>query len=216
MEKQQDSNPLKVRSYRNVLATAYRAYTGSFWKLVRATWIPAVVTATVSTALVIMVCKELYFFVPLACAMTLMEIVTWLCAAKWIATPLLQQLYHPVLSHRFILPTNILDIIVESRFRPWLTSIFMSVGIEILLLPVTFVVGLPLLVLIFAHFFSQSGAMTGDPTGMPSYILWLTGAVSIGTTLLLVYIHLFSAFVAYFAWGSAEARQREQQKLNIS
>ena len=197
MEKQQDNTLMKARSHRNVLATAFRTYTGSFWKLVRATWIPAVVTAAVSTALVMMVCMELYFFVPLAIVAVLLELITWLFAAQWLAGRPVVRLFRPALRHWLLLPLTI-------------------VGISVLLIPLTLMVAMPLLVLTFAQVESQSGALTGDPTGMPSYIPWLTGAVSMGTSLLLVYIHLFSAFVAYYAWGSAETRQQERQKLNIS
>jgi hypothetical protein len=42
-------------------------------------------------------------------------------------------------------------------------------------------------------------------------------AVLFITTLLYLSIHLFIVYAGYYAWGSAEARQRERekQKLNI-
>jgi hypothetical protein len=139
----------------------------------------------------------LYFFVPLAIAVAFLELLTWLFAAQWLAGRPMLRLFRPALRHWVLLPLTI-------------------VGTSVALLPLTLIAALPLLVLVLAQIESQSGAMMGDPTGMPSYIPWLTGVVSMVITLLLVYIHLFPAFVAYYTWGSAEARQQERQKLNIS
>jgi hypothetical protein len=196
MERQYDLTLLKVRSSRSVLSVAIQYYTQSFRQMLKATWIPAVATALVSTATGVLLNMELYFLAPLAVLAVLLELLTWFFTARWLAKRPMGKLFRPALRHWGVLLCVIVCGIIG-------------------MIPVCGIIGIPLLILVLAQIDSQTGAMIGDPSGMPSYISWLTAIVWFIVVLLQVIIRLFIIFVGYYAWGSAEARQREKQKLNI-
>ena len=102
---------------------------------------------------------------------------------------------------------------VGKRVDKWPTIVITA----LISIPLCLLVSLPLIVLAFAQLESMHSAMLGDPSGMPSHMPFLMSAVLFITTLLLLSIRLFIVYAGYYAWGSAEARQRERekQKLNI-
>ena len=196
MERQNDLTLMKVRSSRSVLSAAFQYYTQSFRQMLKATWIPAVATALASTATGMLLNMELYFLVPLAVISVMLELLTWFFTARWLARHPMGKLFRPALRH-------------------WGVLLGVTICGIILMIPICGIIGIPLLILILAQIDSQTGTMIGDPSGMPSYIPWLTAIVWFIVVLLQVVIRLFIVFLGYYAWGSAEARQREKQKLNI-
>jgi len=189
---------MKVRSGRSVTAASFRMYTSHFRKMLKAEWIHIIDTAAVTTAVGMLVVYGLYFFIPLAALAVVLELVLWLMTAHWLTKLPVRALFRPAKRH-------------------WLLLIGVIIAGGLLLLPACAVVSLPLCVLIMAEWQSQSSAMLGDAQGMPTYIPYLMGVVWFITVCLQLLIRLLIVYLCYFAWGSAETKQREreQQKLNI-
>ena len=198
MMEKQDDILLKVRSHRGVTAAAYRLYTARFRQMMKVEWMHVLDTAIVTTAVGMLTVYGLYLFVPLAIVALLLEGVLWLMVTRWLTKRPLRSLLRPVRRH-------------------WLRLLGVVIGWWIALLPFCLFVSLPLLVLIFAEWDSQNSALIGDPLGMPVYMPYLMAATWLITTVLQLCIRLLIVYVGYYAWGSAEARQREreQQKLSI-
>ena len=199
MEYQQDDTLLKVRSSQGILASAFRLYTRSFGQMLKASWIHLLDTALVTTAAGMLVVYSLYLMVPLVAVAVALELVLWLMVTRWLTKRPLRKLFSYAKRH-------------------WLLLTGIVIGGWLALLPVCGVVSLPLIVLTLAEWESENSVMQGDTVSMPSYIPYLSAVVWFVTACLQILIRLLIVYMAYYAWGSAETRQREreQQKMTIA
>ena len=83
----------------------------------------------------------------------------------------------------------------------------------------TFIAALPSIILIIAQFYSQLGALDGDPLGVPDYFTPLLFLVFTITFLLIIYalswlgISLAYQFGSYKVQDEAKKRMKESQKM---
>ena len=197
MENHQDDILVKSRSYRGVIAAAYRQYTRQFVSMFKAVWIHILDTAVVTAAVGMLTAYGLYFLVPLAVLAVILEIVLWLMTARWLTKLSIRQL-------------------LRLGNRHWLLLIGIALAGIIALLPLCALFSLPLLVLVLAEWESQSSILMGDAQSMPSYMTWLSAAVWVLVAMLQLTARLFIIYVGYYACGSAEARHRERQEQRLN
>ena len=193
MEKQQEDTLMKVRSFRSILAAAFRLYTSRFLALLKSQWIHLLDTSIVTAAVAMFVVYDLYLFIPLAAVAVLLELVLWLMTARWLTQRPLRSLFRMAKRH-------------------WLLLIGVVLSGVIVLSPLYAFVTLPAAVLTLAEWESQQGVMIGDPQTMPAYSLYLAAVTWLITAFLQLCIRLYIVFVAYYACGSAETRQREREE----
>lgn len=78
------------------------------------------------------------------------------------------------------------------------------------------IISLPFLILVVAQTFSAVGVVNGDPSGMPGYFAALHGATYGLTTMLLMYVMMFSILVNMFMYGSIEQQRKERRKTVLA
>ena len=199
MEKQQEDTLMKVRSFRSILAAAFRLYCNKFVALLKSQWIHLLDTSIVMAAVAMLIVYDLYFFIPLAAIAVVLEIVLWLMTARWLTQRPLRSVFRAAKRH-------------------WLLLIGLVVLGIIVLSPLYVFVTLPAVILGLAEWESQQALSMGDPLTMPSYAIYLAGVTWFITAFLQICIRLYIVFVAYYACGSAETkrREREEQVRNLS
>ena len=198
MEKQQEEILMKVRSGRGVMAVAFHLYIKRFWAMLKTVWPWLIGVAVVYAAIAMMIDYINYVFVPLVAVAVLLELALWVRTSCW-------------------LTQRPLSNVLRAAKKHWLLLIGMAVLGTLLTLPVCVVVALPAIILMLAQWESQYGISMGDPISMPTYYIYLAAATWFITALLHVCIRLYTVFLGYYAWGSAETRkqEREQQRLNL-
>ena len=197
--KQNDSDILlKARSGRSVLAAAFRLYNATFFRMVKRCWPFFLLPPLMLVVTFLLLGINVYFLIAMLIGALLLELLLWVMVSRQLVQRPLRNFFRAVGRHWFLLT-------------------MVTIGGWIALIPLCLLVSLPLIVLAFAQLESMHSAMLGDPSGMPSHMPFLMSAVLFITTLLLLSIRLFIVYAGYYAWGSAEARQRERekQKLNI-
>lgn len=193
MEKQQEDILMKVRSFRSIMAAAFRLYTSRFWQMLKALWPWLIVTAVLYTAVILFVVYDLYLFLPLVAVAFILEVVLWLLLARWLAQRPLRK-------------------VLKMAGRHWLLLIGVLVGGLILVSPFTSFVALPAAVLGLAEWESQNGELIGDPVTMPASMPYIAGVTWFITFFLQLCLRLFIVYVAYYACGSSETRRREREE----
>ena len=195
MEKQQDNNPLKVRSYRGITTAALQLYSHSLIGILKSQWPWLLLTAAFSTAVGMMTIYMRYFFVPAAILALVANGWLWLMTTRW-------------------LTRNTLLNTIRKTGRHWLLAVWVVIAVFIVLIPFSALASLPLTVLALAQWEATNSTLLGDPDGMPQHMPYMFGTVWFLTSILQQLLHLTTVFVGYYAWGSVEARKRERQALN--
>jgi len=221
-EKQQDYTLMKARSYRRVITTGLRLYTSSFRKVFRATW-----PFTLALILIAAVCGAIVTtrLLPVALQILALPAYKWLIVQEhWMmiaATVLLSVTGLAVFVLIGLKTGRRLDMfhtikgLCKAAVRHWLLTLGILLAGAVILIPVCLFVSLPVVILTTASIQAQAGTLMGDPLGMPSYITWLAGGTWLLAAFLQVYILMSLLPIGYFAYGSAETRKQEQQKLSI-
>jgi len=96
------------------------------------------------------------------------------------------------------------------HFGGFLLTIFlgtMIVGIA------TFVAALPSIILIIAQFYSQLGALDGDPIGVPGYFTPLLFIVFTITCLLIIYALTWLGIALAYLYGSYKVQDEEKRQM---
>lgn len=78
---------------------------------------------------------------------------------------------------------------------------------------VALLIGLPMLVLIFALGIAVAGVAMGDALGLPGYFYPMMYAVGAVTFFILSMVNLYRMFVVYYLYGSIETRTKEKAAL---
>ncbi|MBR2103386.1 MAG: hypothetical protein IJ928_11670 [Prevotella sp.] len=76
-------------------------------------------------------------------------------------------------------------------------------------------VTMPLGILSYCNQLSALGQAMGDPSGLPGHFGLLVFVTAAATYLLLVLINIFFLFVAYYAYGSVEAKEQEYKASTL-
>ena len=193
MERQQEEILLKVRSSRGILAAGFHLYVDRFISMLKAQWMTMLITTAVYAAVIMLTVYDLYFFVPLAVVAVLLEIVLWLMTAHWLTRRPIKQL-------------------IRAACRHWFRLLLVVVTGIVLLLPFCLLAALPAIVLALAEWNSQDGILMGDAPTMPSYVIYLSALAWSFAAFIGLCLRLLIIYIAYFSWGSAEARQRERNQ----
>jgi len=245
MEKRHDDKLMKSRSYRRVITTALRLYTGSFRKVFKSTWLLATIFSLAAAVAGTLITTQLTTILLQMAALP--EYKRLIAQEHWtvfLSTALLllvafallvlfsaavgNKLREHHLTGSISLPSRwfaaqehsllkSLKHMCKAARRHWLLTIGVLLAGCLVILPISVVMGLPALVLTTANLTAQSGTLLGDPLGMPSYMAWLSAATWFLAAFLQIYIFMILIYVGYYAYGSQETQQkeREQQKLSI-
>jgi len=205
MEKQQDTTPLKVRSFRKVLTTGYQHYTSHFRAFFKASWLIALPTALLFGALA----TALLVYLPL----TLLAPI-FLCLMP-LAIPVVYALIRRLLKrqHQFWFTRN-------GNFRLHLRHCGLIVAVmlssTLLTLLASCLLLMPAAILCLANMQALQGMLIGDPSGMPSYMIALTFATFVFTAFMQFYVSQPLLVHHYFACGSVDAREAERRNAGIN
>ena len=98
--------------------------------------------------------------------------------------------------------------------RYWGSTLMLLIVVLLFSNVLIVVTELPAVVLFLANIVSQSGALQGDPTGMPDYMGWTNIIVFTLAGFIQAYIVLSALFPIYYLYGSTEQQEKERQQLN--
>ena len=94
---------------------------------------------------------------------------------------------------------------------------FMTCFLGIMIVGIaTFIAALPSIILIIAQFYSQLGALDGDPLGVPGYFTPLLFLVFTITSLLTIYALSWLGISLVYLYGSYKVTDEEKQKQKDS
>lgn len=94
---------------------------------------------------------------------------------------------------------------------------FMTCFLGIMIVGIaTFIAALPSIILIIAQFYSQLGALDGDPLGVPGYFTPLLFLVFTITSLLIIYALSWLGISLAYLYGSYKVTDEEKQKQKDS
>ena len=94
---------------------------------------------------------------------------------------------------------------------------FMTCFLGIMIVGIaTFIAALPSIILIIAQFYSQLGALQGDPLGVPGYFTPLLFLVFTLTSLLIIYALTWLGIALAYQYASYKVQDEEKKKLKES
>ena len=131
MDHQHEETPLKVRSYRSVIAAAFQLYNHSILQMLKSVWPWILLTAVLSTATGLLTIIERYLFIPLPILTVLSEMFLWVMATRWLTKKSLKDIMRKTSLH-------------------WLLMLWVVIATLLVLLPLVELVGLPLTILALA------------------------------------------------------------------
>ena len=104
--------------------------------------------------------------------------------------------------------------VIKSGFRKGFSHwglIFVSLILSVFFVALaSFVVALPLYILVIAKFLSETGVTLGDASGMPGYFPYIFAITSAIVSVILVYFNSSIFSTLYFTYGSIEQRENER------
>ncbi len=216
---------LRSRSIQAVLSDGYRLYARHFWRLVRSSWLQAIIYALAFA--LFMAC---FFTHLLPRAMSGLSIgsemlvsigtfVLFLLAAILLAgagavAPLKQHAETDAISGplhwwgRWPLKLTVRSVVrlprmlwvVMRRHAGALISVCLIMLLVVLIATVLFM--LPAVVMAIANIEAASGTAAGDAVEMPDNLFWMNFATFGICGLLQAYIHLSTLFPLYYMWGN--------------
>lgn len=195
MEKETDESLLRPRSARACIASGVRLYLGQFRRIFRATWVYQLCFAVgsgVAEALLV----GYYPLLVLALMVAWYIIYRLLLRRRLSMLPAVKPPISVLLKHLGLLFVVALVSLVACASLWLLTSV-------------------PAVILGIANIQAQTGALYGDPLGMPGYMLWLTMGVFTLSSFMQAYIYLSYFFPIRYAQGSAAAYEAERQSALI-
>ena len=94
---------------------------------------------------------------------------------------------------------------------------FMTCFLGIMIVGIaTFIAALPSIILIIAQFYSQLGALDGDPLGVPGYFTPLLFLVFTLTSLLIIYALTWLSIALAYQYASYKVQDEEKKRLKES
>jgi hypothetical protein len=149
------------------------------WPLLKSVWPWLLLASIVWTAVVMIVVYGLYFFIPLAAAGVVLELLLWLMAARKLSQKTLRSIWRPVWRHGWRIVGSI-------------------AGGTLASLPLCLIVGLPAIILTLAQWEASHGIEIGDPVTLPSYFIYMAAVVWLLTFLIHVSLRLLFIYSVYY------------------
>lgn len=78
---------------------------------------------------------------------------------------------------------------------------------------VVLLVNMPMLIVSIANSMNSEGMQMGDPSGLPSYFIFLVFMTSAATSMFSAYLNVWVFFVLYYGYGSIEVRLKQKEQL---
>ena len=201
MEKDNENILLKSRSSRACIRDGYHFYFSNFKRIFKATWLIAIVFAVLSavaSAMPILLAPNLAMYGILLA--TLVVILLLIAAWRRLRKRQLLETTDRIPPKTLLRHTGMMLIVC-------IVSLFV-VSILIML------TSLPMIIMMAANWQDQIGVMTGDPSGMPDYVRWLTLAVFLIAGFLQAYVWQSVIGPFYLMRGAMIQNENERQKFN--
>lgn len=207
-----DLSLLKLRSTAACIRDGYRLYMDNFRKTFRSTWMIACVYA-VFTGIVTTLATSL---------LTLRGAIAHEGINEYL--PIILSLFNVLatialffVAGRILLKQSGENVKLFSFFPRYMGAALLLLMVVILVtILLILITELPALVLLAAGITSQVGAMAGDATGMPDYMLWMNLAVFTLAGFIRSYIYLSAIFPFFFLAGSVTVQEKERAEMKAS
>lgn len=191
---------MRSRSSQACIRDGYRFYAAHFRQMFRLTWPLALVFAILSaTASALPVLVSPALLLP-GIALATISVVLLLYA-----------------SDRLLRKRQLLQSVKLST-AVWLRHLGMVLLVGIVCLFVVSVLAmltcLPTVIMMAANWQSQMGILSGDPSGMPEYVKWLTIAVFLLAGFIQAYVWLTFIGPIYMLRGSIAQREKDKKEFN--
>ena len=194
-------NQTMEKDNENILRDGYRFYFSHFKRIFKATWLIAIVFAVLSAA---------------ASAMPVLLSPNLMLPGELLAT--LAVILLLIFAWRRLRKRQLLEATERITFKNWLrhTGMVLIVGIvcfftiSILIM----LTSLPMIIMMAANWQDQIGVLTGDPSGMPDNVKWLTLVVFLIAGFLQAYVWQSIIGPIYMMRGAIIQHENERQKFN--
>ena len=201
MEKDNENTLLKSRSSRACIRDGYHFYFSNFKRIFKATWLIAIVFAVLSAA---------------ASAMPILIAPNLMLPGMLLATMAVILLL--IMAWRRLRKRQLLEATEKIPTKIWFrhTGMILIVGIVCLFVVSILIMltSLPMIIMMAANWLDQIGVMSGDSSGMPDYVKWLTLAVFLIAGFLQAYVWLSVIGPLYLIRGAMIQHENERQKYN--
>ena len=201
MEKDNENTLLKSRSSRACIRDGYRFYFSKFKRIFKATWLIAIVFAVLSAA---------------ASAMPILIAPNLMLPGMLLATMAVILLL--IMAWRRLRKRQLLEATEKIPMKIWFrhTGMILIVGIVCLFVVSILIMltSLPMIIMMAANRLDKIGVMSGDSSGMPDYVKWLTLAVFLIAGFLQAYVWLSVIGPLYLIRGAMIQHENERQKYN--
>ena len=201
MEKDSENILLKSRSSRACIRDGYHFYFSNFKRIFRATWLIAIVFAVLTAAVSAM---PVLLSIELTLTGLLLNtiVVLLLLAFGW----------------RRLLKQKLLEATEHIPLKTWLrrTGLVLIVAI-VCLFAVSILIlltSLPMIIMMAANWQDQVGVLSGDPSGMPENVKWLTLVVFLISGFMQAYVWLSVIGPLYMMRGAIIQYEKDRQNFN--
>ena len=200
MEKDNENILLKSRSSRACIRDGYHFYFSNFKRIFKTTWPIAIVFAVLSAV---------------ASAMPVLLAPNLTLAGGLLAT--VSVLLLLIAGWRILRRRQLLEKTARIPFKSWLRHTgmiliicivcFFTISILIML------TSLPMVIMMAANWQSKMGVLSGDPVGMPDYVLWLSIGVFLIAGFIQAYIWMTALGPGYLMKGSIAQQEKERKEF---
>ena len=201
MEKDSENILLKSRSSRACIRDGYHFYFSNFKRIFRTTWLIAIVFAVLTAAVSAM---PVLLSIKLTLTGLLLNtiVVLLLLAFGW----------------RRLLKQKLLEATEHIPLKAWLrrTGLVLIVAI-VCLFAVSILIlltSLPMIIMMAANWQDQIGVLSGDPSGMPENVKWLTLVVFLISGFMQAYVWLSVIGPLYMMRGAIIQYEKDRQNFN--
>lgn len=198
--KETELTPQKIRSVAACVRDGYQLFTGKFRKIFRTTWLTAAIYALLS-GIAMSIATHATLTIDYLPLLMLIAIILLTIAMLIIMARQLMKRAKVKLS----------PIVFPPRY--WGGAFITLLIVLIIALTFVLITELPAVILVIAGMVSQAGALQGDPTGMPDYILWTNLVVFTLAGFIQSYVLLSSLFPFYYLCNSAKQQEKERKQL---
>ena len=201
MEKDSENILLKSRSSRACIRDGYHFYFSNFKRIFRSTWLIAIVFAVLTAAVSAM---PVLLSIELTLTGLLLNtiVILLLLAFGW----------------RRLQKQKLLEATEHILLKTWLrrTGLVLIVAI-VCLFAVSILIlltSLPMIIMMAANWQDQVGVLSGDPSGMPENVKWLTLVVFLISGFMQAYVWLSVIGPLYMMRGAIIQYEKDRQNFN--
>ena len=201
MEKDSENILLKSRSSRACIRDGYHFYFSNFKRIFRSTWLIAIVFAVLTAAVSAM---PVLLSIELTLTGLLLNtiVILLLLAFGW----------------RRLQKQKLLEATEHIPLKTWLrrTGLVLIVAI-VCLFAVSILIlltSLPMIIMMAANWQDQVGVLSGDPSGMPENVKWLTLVVFLISGFMQAYVWLSVIGPLYMMRGAIIQYEKDRQNFN--